>query len=77
MAYYSRPRAFRTPIFIETPVFTRRLQELLDDDVYAEFQVRLAMHPDAGDLIEGAGGIRKIRVASSGRGKRGGSRVIY
>jgi hypothetical protein len=64
-------------IFIETPVFTRRLQELLDEDVYAEFQVKLAKHPDAGDLIEGTGGIRKLRVASSGRGKRGGSRVIY
>ena len=51
-------------IFIETPVFTRRLQELLDDDVYAEFQVKLAKHPHAGDLIEGTGGIRKIRVAS-------------
>ena len=64
-------------IFIETPVFTRRLRELLDDDTYAAFQADLMKHPDAGDLIEGTGGIRKVRVASSGRGKRGGSRVIY
>jgi hypothetical protein len=40
-------------------------------------QADLMKHPDAGDLIEGTGGIRKVRVASSGRGKRGGSRVIY
>lgn len=64
-------------IFIETPVFTRRLRELLDDDTYAAFQADLMKNPDAGDLIEGTGGIRKVRVASSGRGKRGGSRVIY
>lgn len=64
-------------IFIETPVFTRRLRELLDDDTYAAFQADLMKDPDAGDLIEGTGGIRRVRVASSGRGKRGGSRVIY
>lgn len=64
-------------IFIETPVFTKRLLELLDDDSYAEFQRHLALYPEAGDLIEGTGGLRKIRVATSGRGKRGGSRVIY
>ncbi|MFB1011548.1 MAG: type II toxin-antitoxin system RelE/ParE family toxin [Thiopseudomonas sp.] len=64
-------------IFIETHIFTKRLLELLDDDSYAEFQRYLALHPEAGDLIEGTGGLRKIRVATSGRGKRGGSRVIY
>ena len=64
-------------VFIETPVFTRLLQGLLDDDAYAALQARLVIRPDAGDLIEGTGGIRKLRVASGGRGKRGGSRVIY
>lgn len=64
-------------IFIETPMFTKRLRELLDDDSYAAFQQLLADRPDVGDVIEGTGGIRKVRVASSGRGKRGGSRVIY
>jgi hypothetical protein len=64
-------------IFIETLVFTRRLRELLDDDSYADFQRLLSERPDIGDVIEGTGGIRKVRVASSGRGKRGGSRVIY
>ena len=64
-------------IFIETPIFTKRLRELLDDDSYAAFQRLLANKPDSGDVIEGTGGLRKIRVASHGRGKRGGSRVIY
>lgn len=64
-------------IFIETPIFTRRLRELLSDDSYAAFQRWLTERPDSGDVIEGTGGIRKVRVASSGRGKRGGARVIY
>ncbi|WP_374981932.1 type II toxin-antitoxin system RelE/ParE family toxin [Pseudomonas solani] len=64
-------------IFIETPLFTRRLRELLDDDSYAAFQRLLAERPEMGDVIEGTGGIRKVRVASGGHGKRGGSRVIY
>ncbi len=64
-------------IFNETPIFTRRLHELLDDDSYAAFQRMLADRPECGDVIEGTGGIRKVRVATSGRGKRGGSRVIY
>jgi hypothetical protein len=64
-------------VFIETPLFTKRVKAILDDDSYAAFQRHLAAHPDAGDLIEGTGGLRKIRVAASGRGKRGGARVIY
>lgn len=64
-------------IFIETPTFTKQLRELLDDDSYAEFQRQLAERPEMGDVIEGTGGLRKVREASSGRGKRGGSRVIY
>lgn len=64
-------------VFIKTPVFTRRLRELLDDTSYSAFQLLLAERPDMGDVIEGTGGIRKVRVAGSGRGKRGGSRVIY
>lgn len=46
-------------IFIETPIFTKRLPNLLDDDSYAELQQQLASRPDAGDIIEGTGGIRK------------------
>ncbi len=66
-----------TMIFIETPIFTRRVKELLDDDSYGSFQEALVLAPSAGDVIEGTGGIRKIRVAAKGHGKRGGARVIY
>lgn len=64
-------------IFIETSVFTRQVRELLTDDEYAAFQITLAANPLAGDVIQGTGGLRKVRVAVKGRGKRGGARVIY
>jgi hypothetical protein len=49
----------------------------VDDDEYAEMQAHLVRHPDSGSIIKGSGGIRKLRWAGSGRGKRGGLRVIY
>lgn len=64
-------------IFIETPVFTRQITALVDDDDYADFQRELAKDPEAGDVIPGTGGLRKIRMAAKGHGKRGGARVIY
>jgi mRNA-degrading endonuclease RelE of RelBE toxin-antitoxin system len=64
-------------VFAETPTFTKRVLQLMDDEGYSALQVYLAKRPDAGDLIRGSGGIRKIRWAGSGRGKRGGLRVIY
>lgn len=64
-------------VFIETAVFTRRVQEHLNDDEYADLQSFLAERPDAGKIIKHSGGIRKLRWAGSGRGKRGGLRVIY
>ena len=64
-------------VFVETPIFYRRVQQLLADDEYAEMQLFLAARPDAGSIIKGSGGLRKLRWASSGRGKRGGLRVIY
>ena len=63
--------------FIETPTFTRMLVELLTDDEYAGLQCVLLVNPEAGDIVKGGGGIRKLRHALSGRGKRGGVRVIY
>lgn len=50
---------------------------LLSDDEYRQFQVWLASNPDLGKRIPGTSGLRKIRVALAGRGKRGGARVIY
>ena len=64
-------------VFVETPIFYRRVQQFLDDDEYAEMQLFLAARPEAGKIIKGSGGIRKLRWAGSGRGKRGGLRVIY
>jgi len=63
--------------FIEHPVFTRRIAELLTDGEYAEFQAQLAENPSAGDVIPGLGGLRKVRLALPGRGKRGSARVLY
>ena len=49
----------------------------MDDDAYIALQKVLVLNPSAGDVIEGTGGIRKMRVAAKGHGKRGGARVIY
>jgi len=49
----------------------------MEADEYAELQLALVLHPDRGKVIPGSGGLRKLRWAGSGRGKRGGMRVIY
>lgn len=64
-------------IIVETSVFTRQVQKHLTDDEYKELQIALVERPDAGDLIKESGGLRKVRWAIGGRGKRGGVRVIY
>ena len=64
-------------VIIETSVFTRRVTVLLSDDEYRELQATLVERPKAGPVIPGSGGIRKLRWSASGRGKRGGARVIY
>ena len=63
--------------FIELQSFASVRDKYLDDDEFAELQWYLAGQPDAGDVIPGSGGCRKVRWALSGRGKRGGARVIY
>ncbi len=64
-------------VFVELPAFARRLSELLDDDDYRSLQTHLFTRPDAGALIRGGNGLRKVRWAAKGHGKRGGARVIY
>lgn len=64
-------------VFIETPIFTEDVKDLLTDAEYAALQIHLAMRPEAGDVIRGCGGLRKMRWAAMGKGKRGGVRVIY
>lgn len=49
----------------------------MDDDEYSNLQLALVRRPDWGNVITGSGGLRKLRWAGSGRGKRGGLRVIY
>lgn len=58
-------------------MFTRRLTDALSDDDYRLLQEALLRRPAQGDLIEGTGGIRKLRWREAGSGKRGGLRVIY
>ena len=62
---------------VETPVFTRRISTLLDDREYSKLQLLLALHPDAGAVVQRSGGIWKLRRGLPGRGKRGGLRIIY
>lgn len=66
-------------VFIELPAFERHRAEYLDDESFAQLQIALMANPSAGDLIEGTGGLRKLRFADSrrGKGKRGGLRVIH
>lgn len=70
--------AEREPLhFINTPYFSRAADALLDDDDIRMVQLILSENPRAGDLVQGTGGVRKLRIATSGRGKRGGGRVLY
>lgn len=66
-------------VFIELPAFERYRQDYLDDAGFRALQNDLMRNPEAGDLIEGTGGLRKMRFADGrrGKGKRGGLRVIY
>lgn len=63
--------------FIETKLFSKKLPTLLVDEDYRELQAFMLEKPEAGDIIKGSGGVRKLRWKGEGRGKRGGLRVIY
>lgn len=63
--------------FIELPLFTQQITDLLDDADYARFQAELLRLPDKGDVLPQSGGLRKVRMRLPGRGKSGGARVIY
>ena len=64
-------------VIIETPIFTKQLLSTLSDEEYRLFQATLLERPDAGKVIPGGGGLRKVRWGLEGRGKSGGARVIY
>ncbi len=61
----------------ETQAFVRSAEKIWSDEELAELLDHLAHNPEAGDLIPGTGGVRKVRWGRSGSGKRGGARVIY
>lgn len=63
--------------FIETSLFSKLIRDYLSDEEYSALQWVLVARPDAGTLIPGSGGLRKLRWAAPGRGKSGGYRVIY
>ncbi len=63
--------------FIESSVYAELIDDLLSAEEHRQLQLHLLEQPDRGDIIKGSGGMRKLRWAGSGRGKRGGIRVIY
>jgi hypothetical protein len=66
-------------VFVELPAFERHRAEYFDDAAFGNLQQALMRKPEAGEVIEGTGGLRKMRFADArrGKGKRGGLRVIY
>ena len=76
MSSSKRPLVF---LFVEAPAFSRYREDYLDDEGFRELQRALADNPEVGDLIPGAGGVRKMRWSDArrGKGKRGGLRIIY
>ena len=64
-------------LFVETPFFTRFCEGHCSDDDLRELQQALIERPDAGNLIRGGKGLRKLRWALPGRGKSAGARAIY
>lgn len=64
-------------LFVETPIFAAQSTALVDDQSYSVLQASLSLRPTQGVVVPGAGGVRKLRWAASGRGKRGGIRVLY
>ena len=62
---------------IETPTFKDDVRKLWTEDERGDFCTWIAANPEAGNVVPGSGGCRKVRWSKSGSGKRGGVRVIY
>jgi hypothetical protein len=80
--YYHTQSAYSVAmraLFVELPAFERQRDEYLDDESFRAMQNALMDDPSAGDVIQGTGGLRKLRWTDKrrGKGKRGGLRIIY
>lgn len=64
-------------VFVETPIFTSQILGLVPDEQYRALQLALMLRPEQGPLMQGGGGLRKVRWQEPGKGKRGGLRIIY
>ena len=64
-------------VFAVSSIFEKYRSEYLSDEEFRALQSELLARPQSGDVIQGTGGLRKIRVAAKGKGKRGGARIIY
>jgi hypothetical protein len=62
---------------VETPAYLSKAEKIMTADERTKIVDEISAHPDAGILIKGTGGLRKLRIGLEGRGKRGGGRVIY
>ena len=71
------PMARALQTVIETAEFLARSSKLMSDEQRAQIVEMLARDPECGEIMQGTGGVRKVRVALAGRGKSGGARVIY
>lgn len=63
--------------FIESSIFERILPVYMEDDEYSDLQQFLMQNPEAGEVVPGSGGVRKVRWHRPGMGKRSGLRIIY
>ena len=62
---------------VEMPSYLRAAEAIFTESERSDIVTRLAADPECGDLIQGTGGFRKVRVGRSGMGRRGGARVVY
>ena len=77
MANYTSVPYNNNVVFVEAPTFSKLVYDYLNEDEYAALQWTLAVRPETGKVISGSGGLRKIRWSAKGKGKRGGTRIIY
>lgn len=76
---FCTPEAYSSTVFtfIESSIFERVRPAYLDDVEYSDLQQFLMQSPEAGELVPGSGGVRKVRWSRPGTGKQGGLRIIY